>query len=136
MGPIRLPAVVESLDEVVRYVRELAENAALAPDRAYWLRLAVEELVVNVVVHNKDERCELEIEGGVEPHQVWLRIVDTAAPFDPTTDGGEPEVTGPLNERKPGGLGLFLARWSVDRLAYEYTHGHNRTTLVVSRAPD
>jgi len=76
---LRVPAVLDSMDDVVRYVAELARRAGLSGLDTGRLRLATEELVVNVIVHGYGARrarhSALDIVGGVYGYHVWLRIV-------------------------------------------------------------
>lgn len=130
--PVRLAAELDSLAEVVRYVRATASLACLPERQTNRLRLAVEELVTNVVTHGRAPEV-IELEGGVDPDCTWLRVEDTASPFDPTSVAGPADLDRPLAEREPGGLGLYLARSMVDQMIYEYANGRNRTTVVLRR---
>jgi serine/threonine-protein kinase RsbW len=131
---LRVPAVLDSLDDVVRYVRELARRAGLSSRRTGQLRLATEELVTNVIMHGyrsgSTPDCAVELEGGVDGDRVWLRIVDDAPAFDPTRVP-EPDLRRPLTDRVPGGLGLYLARSCVDGMTYESVDGRNTVTLII-----
>src|SRR6185369_1020715 len=129
---LRVPVVLGSLDEIVEFVDLLGRAADLSPERAVGLRLAVEELVANIVAHGYgggDPHGVLELTGGVERGRVWLRLVDAAPPFDPTRVPEPTDLRRPLHDRQPGGLGLFLARSVVDEIRYEYRGGRNRTVL-------
>jgi serine/threonine-protein kinase RsbW len=131
---LRVPAALDSLDDVVRYVRELARRAGLSSRRTGQLRLAAEELVTNVIMHGyrsgSTPDCAVELEGGVDGDRVWLRIVDDAPAFDPTRVP-EPDLRRPLIDRVPGGLGLYLARSCVDGMTYESVDGRNTVTLII-----
>jgi serine/threonine-protein kinase RsbW len=135
---LRVPAVIDSMDDVARYVRELALRAGLCRRRTGHLRLAAEELVANVIVHGYGPRgapaCTVEIEGGIDGDRVWLGIIDDAPPFDPTQVPDPADLPRPLTERTPGGLGLYLARSAVDGMAYESVGGRNRVVVTVHRA--
>jgi serine/threonine-protein kinase RsbW len=135
MEQLRLPAVIGSIGEVVRYVAALAGCAELSDRQASGLRLAAEEFVTNVVIHGYGDRPgAVELQGSVESSRVVLRIVDAAPPFDPTLVAAPSDLHRPLAERQPGGLGIYLARSAVDRVTYEYAQCNNRVTLIVDRA--
>jgi len=135
LDKLRVPAVLDSIDDVVRYVGELARHAGLSSQRTGRLRLAAEELVVNIIVHGyracRARHAALEVDGGVEGDHVWLRIVDDAPHFDPTQVPPPDDLDRPLVERRPGGLGLHLARSVVDGFRYESVDGRNTVTLTV-----
>src|SRR4051812_10370134 len=124
---MRVPATVDSFHDVIQFVHALASEANLADDLTHRLRLATDELVTNVLTHGYALPGELELEGAVDPDRVWVRIVDTAVPFDPTLVPDPPDLDRPLSERAPGGLGLFLARTAVDDLSYRRGRGRHNT---------
>jgi serine/threonine-protein kinase RsbW len=136
---LTLPATTGSLDKVVTFVEDLARAGGLSAVRAKRLRLAVEELVTNSITHGFGARrgpwSEILLEGGVEPSEVWLRLSEDAPPFDPTRSHVPRDLDKPLGERTPGGLGLYLARHAVDRMAYDYAQGRNHVTVYVCREP-
>jgi serine/threonine-protein kinase RsbW len=133
---LTVPATVESLDAINTLLAELTTAAGMSADTAYRLRLATEELFVNVVRHGygpQDPDGHVIVEGGLAPDGVWIRLVDTAPPFDPFD---APRPTGldlPLQDREPGSLGLYLTRHAVDAASHEYVDGTNRTTVVIRR---
>ncbi|MCU7729567.1 anti-sigma regulatory factor [Actinoplanes sp. KI2] len=136
MERLTLPAVLDSLEEVVAFVGGLACVAGLSEPQARRLRLATEEFVTNIVVHGHDggvATAEMEIAGGVESDRVWLILIDRGPPFDPDTVGPPDDLNEPLARRRLGGLGLFLARDAADQITYEHSGGRNRTTIVVNR---
>jgi len=135
---LTVPAVLDSLEPVTAFVECLAAEAGLDMRKAYQLRLAVEELLTNIIEHGYGPARadgQVVIEGDAGNHQVRIRLTDTAARFDPVHAPDPTDLDRPLRERTVGSLGLYLARRSVDRLSYEYIDGANRTTVVVAAAP-
>ena len=139
MLELTLPATTGSLDKIITFVDDLSRAGGLSAVRAGRLRLAVEELVTNSITHGygstRGPWNEIMLEGCVEPFEVWLRLSEDAPPFDPTRSHAPQDLDKPLAERTPGGLGLFLARQAVDRMAYDYSQGRNHVTVWVRREP-
>jgi anti-sigma regulatory factor (Ser/Thr protein kinase) len=46
------------------------------------------------------------------------------------TDTPDVDVSKPITDRTPGGIGLFLVRRMMDDVAYEYAEGVARVTLT------
>lgn len=134
-----VPAVLGALDRVNALVRDLAAAAALPEWDAYRLRLVTEELFTNIVRHGYGAREprppsapveHVVIEYGVTDDHVWVRLIDTADPFDPL---GVPVGAA---ARAVGGdtLGLDLIRRAASAASHEYVDGTNRTTVQVPRS--
>lgn len=131
---ITVPAALESLDRIAEYVKQSAEAAKLDGKRAYALRLAVDELVTNIITHGYEEvggQGDLRVQAEVDEDAVTIIVEDTASEFDPTGFGEPEDMRQPLEDRQIGGLGIFLVRRNVDEWRYERDGGLNRNTLVV-----
>lgn len=134
---LKLPVVLHSLERVNALVRCLATEAALPPRQAYRLRLAAEELFTNIVRHGRGmdtSGTRVVVEGGLTGEGVWIRLIDTADPFDPFRATRPTGACPPMPDPDPGVLGLHLARYAVDSASHVYEGGANRTTFTVSRA--
>lgn len=93
--------------------------------------LALEELLTNILSYGYGDTAEheivirLEIAGGA----FQVTIVDDGLPFDPT-QRPPPDTTLPLEEKPIGGLGIHLARSSVDEMRYAREGGRNILKLA------
>ena len=130
---LQIPATTDALPRLVDFVAGLAGRTGLSDRLRNRLRLAAEEIVVNVGRHASpaDNPAWVTLVGGANADAVWLRITDAAPPFDPTA----PPAGGPQQVWSEGGVGLILARNMVDRICYRRVDGQNETTLLVRRAP-
>jgi anti-sigma regulatory factor (Ser/Thr protein kinase) len=66
--------------------------------------------------------------------QIELETVDDGAAFDPTA-APAPDVTLGIDEREPGGLGLFLVREMSDSMQYCRQGGLNRLRITKRLQP-
>ena len=95
------------------------------------LAIAIDELVSNVAKYGTRPRARptvtltFRVGGGV----LEVEISDSGPPFDPLS-GGDPDVSGALDERPIGGLGLHLVRKLADESTYERKEGLNVVRLV------
>lgn len=132
----RYPGTLDSLAPIGAFVLEHAAAAGLDRPAAYRMRLAVDEIATNIVVHGYEEAGRTgSIELAADLNQELLTIVleDDGAPFDPTSQELPDDLDQPLEERKAGGLGIFLAIEGVDDFRYERVDGRNRNTFIVKR---
>jgi serine/threonine-protein kinase RsbW len=138
VDPLVLPGELDSLGAIGRYVHDAALAVGLDRAAAYKLRLAVDEIATNVVVHGYQEGGVsglVTVSAVIDGQTLTIAVEDTARPFDPTARAlpDEEELDLPLEERPIGGLGVMLARESVDEFRYERVGGRNRTIFVVNR---
>src|SRR5690606_28770018 len=99
-------------------------------------RLCLDELLVNVVDHGAPgPQSEITVHYRLDPGGVWAEIVDGGPAFDPLSLP-EPDVDAPLDERVPGGLGIYFVRRLMDEVVYERRDAFNRLRLAKRTAAD
>jgi len=95
--------------------------------------LAVEELFVNMVTYNTETNEDILIEMSPHEHGVEVSLTDyDVERFDPR-EVGPVDVDAPLEERTPGGLGLYLVLKMVDSIHYEYRNRQSKITFIADR---
>jgi glutamate/tyrosine decarboxylase-like PLP-dependent enzyme/anti-sigma regulatory factor (Ser/Thr protein kinase) len=129
--PLRIPADLERLAEIRRFVEERATTLGADPDLLPDLLLAVDEATTNTIVHGYGGRQGfIEIEVTREGDALVVRLRDEAAPFDPTIVPPL-DVTLPPEQRVFDGMGIYLIRQAVDEMAHRITlRRGNELTLV------
>jgi anti-sigma regulatory factor (Ser/Thr protein kinase) len=131
-----LPAVLDSLAEIRRFVKEAAGAAGIEEARGYQLQLAVDEIATNIMLYGyKDSGASAVISIGSEMSDGALVITleDQAPAFDPRTMQmpEAKDLARPLEERSIGGLGIFFAIQGVDRFNYRRVDGRNINVFEV-----
>ena len=128
---LHIAAEVKNLAEIRRFVQEKASALGLDPAMIPNVSLAVDEAVSNVIAHGyQGQEGAVEIEVSQEGDALVIRVRDEAAPFDPTIVP-PPDVTLPLEQRIPGGLGIHLIRQIMDEMTHRVTpQGGNELTLL------
>jgi len=109
------------------------DNHHIGEDAAYTVRLAVEELVTNIIRYGYDDRLDHRIDVSVivSGAAIELRIEDDGHAFDPAA---APPVVAPasVDNAAEGGRGLMLVREMVGPIDYERANGKNRMTLRIT----
>ena len=128
---LHIAAEVKNLTEIRCFVDEVSQGLGLDPAMIPNVILAVDEAVSNVIAHGyRGQGGAVEIEASQEGDALVIRVRDEAPPFDPTIVPS-PDVTLPLEQRVPGGLGIHLIRQIVDEMTHSVTpQGGNELTLV------
>lgn len=131
---MRFDCPATDADAIARFVGIVAREARLPDEKAYWLRLAVEEITTNIWQHGYRGSGQVRLIGGVEDRRAWIRIEDEAPAFDPRTHDPGPRLAMEPAEREEGGFGLLLALHKLDEFRYERTRGRNCNTLIMCHA--
>ena len=133
---IRIPSDVTRLAEVRDLVRAAA--TAAGADRTFVgdLVQAVDEAATNAIVHgHAGQPGFLEVRVAHEGDRLVVTLEDDAPPFDPT-GVPEPDLSVPPERRRPGGMGVHLARLCVDEMTHRpRPEGGNILTLVRTLEP-
>ncbi|MER6200981.1 anti-sigma regulatory factor [Streptomyces sp. NPDC001586] len=129
---LEVPATVGALGDIAAFVLRLAGRAGLGKSATYRIRLAVDELATNIVMHGyRGGGGRITVRGRAGPGGVQITIEDAAPAFDPV-EGRLPPAPGvPPEDRRIGGLGIHLALTSVDEFGYAHRDGRNISTLTV-----
>jgi serine/threonine-protein kinase RsbW len=121
-----IPAVFARLEEAMG-------AGGFSPEEILDTQLAVEEVLTNIIIHGyKRSGCRIELEYRPIRDGIEIRVTDSAPRFDPLSVT-EPEPEGTLDQRRIGGLGIFLVRHVMDELSYRYEGGKNVLTMVKRR---
>ena len=124
-------ADVKYLSSVREFVFNYAKRVFAEEDWLYELTLAVDEAVTNVIQHGYAESgglIRIQIES--IPNGLQIIIHDTAPSFDPTIYP-DPNLPTNLEERKPGGIGIYMMRKLTDKVDYCcLPDGHNELHLI------
>ena len=112
------------------FVKGITARLHLDAKPAHDLRLALEEIVVNVMnyAYPGGAAGDVRIDARADAHTLTFVVTDGGIPFDPT-EVEMADTTLSVEDRPIGGLGIFLARGLVDSVNYERTGGRNILTL-------
>jgi anti-sigma regulatory factor (Ser/Thr protein kinase) len=127
---MRVPARLDSIRPVIALASELGRQARLSDQAIYQCRLALDEACMNIIRHaypnNPDGEIEVVIEAGWK--QCVIQLIDFGESYQPSSVPS-PLIGTPLEEARPGGLGLYLMRKVMDEV--RYIPGPTRNCLVM-----
>jgi anti-sigma regulatory factor (Ser/Thr protein kinase) len=134
MGEIRREIIVDAttadLPLVLEFVEAACTAAGIRDDVRFDLQLAAEEACANIIEHAYgDEGGAIQLSFATQEKDVILTVVDHGPPFDPGSVNS-PDLSTPLEERRIGGLGVYLIRTLVDELIYTLTEEGNVVQMV------
>jgi serine/threonine-protein kinase RsbW len=109
-------------------------GCGFSPEEVLDTQLAVEEVITNIIVHGyRGPGSEIHLSGHFTSNHIEIRITDSAPRFDPLSMP-EPDLDADIDERRIGGLGIYLVRQVMDTVSYRYENGKNVLTMEKRRA--
>jgi anti-sigma regulatory factor (Ser/Thr protein kinase) len=128
----------DELARLAQQVAALATRAGLSARVEHRLNLVLEEIIGNTIAYGYPDAGEhaLRVRVAVLADAIELDIRDDARPFDPLAARPAPYLGDDLDQRRPGGLGLYLAGRFVRAGKYETEAGNNRLSLKMDKEVD
>lgn len=124
---------INQLQEIVAFSHEFFDKHEVDASLRYVVDLCVEELFVNMVNYNTETTANIRVE--IAPHENGVEVSLTdfdVDRFDPR-QGGDVDISAPLEQRSPGGLGLYLVLKMADSIHYEYRDRVSKITFIATR---
>lgn len=125
---------ISELERLSQWVERAGQELDLSARQVFHLNLALEEIVTNVMKYaygpGADRSIKLEMEA--LPESLTVRVIDSGPEFNPLSLP-EPPTDLPLDQRRVGGVGIYLTEKVIDRLAYRRRGEFNEFTLVMGR---
>lgn len=122
---------IRELAGVAAHIDDFCASRELAPEIAYAVNLAIEEMLSNTISHGyeDDETHRIEVIVRLEETTLVVMIVDDGKTFDPTK-AKEADVTMSPEDRELGGLGILLVNRMMDSVEYQRRGGCNVVILT------
>ena len=116
--------------EIIDAIIQTEEVASVGASMGI-IRLVVEELVVNIVDYAYPNRADgyLDVEIKCDEKSITLCFRDGGIPFNPLVKD-PPDISLPIEQRRIGGLGIFLVIKKMDAVSYKYIDGENFLTVM------
>src|SRR6476661_1546554 len=130
------PASLECLPSLREFVASACGQHGLDEDSSFALQFCADEAATNIIMHGYEgmPAGRLMVDLEILPDRASLTLTDWGRAFDPEF-APLPDVRAPLEQREPGGLGLYLIHTLMDSVAYQSTNGINRLTLKKALRP-
>jgi len=122
-----IDAVPPAIDAATAW---LMQRQATSAD-VWFVSLAIDELVTNSIKYGWTDSLEhvIQVELEIADGRLAITVRDDGRPFNPL-DVPEPDLSGDIDERQIGGLGIHLLRKVSDAMTYERRDDRNQVVLV------
>ena len=130
---IKIPAdkseLAQGIDPVIGFMKEQGADHKLC----YKIELALEEMLTNVASYAYETgagQIYIRYELLESPRAIQITIIDDGVPFDPL-QSEDPDMTASIEERQIGGLGIFIAKKTMDEMKYD--RRNNQNVLIMKK---
>ena len=133
MKELEVAASADCLDAVIDFI-----NAQLAPvgcpaETKHAIDIAAEEVFVNIAQYaypaGASGKAVIEASFSEKPLSLHLTFMDWGRPYNPLAHP-DPDVKAlSLEQRRGGGMGVYIVKKSMDAVDYEYKDGKNILTI-------
>jgi len=121
---------IGELTKIFSFLEEAASVLSLDQATTFALNMVVEELYTNMVKYNGNGEEDILVGVDLEGENLVIRLIDfDSEPFD-YSDQTEVDISAPLHERTPGGLGIHLVKRFMDEVSYNYKDRKTSIRLV------
>ena len=128
MKEITVDAMIENMNTVTAFVDDFLDQIACPMKSKIQINIVIDEIFGNICHYAyKDSvgAVTVRVESGNTPKAVFLTFTDNGIPYNPL-DTEDPDITLSSEERKIGGLGIYLVKKNMDEMKYEYVNQQNR----------
>ena len=128
MKEITVDAMIENMNTVTAFVDDFLDQIACPMKSRIQINIVIDEIFGNICHYAyKDSvgAVTVRVESGNTPKAVFLTFTDNGIPYNPL-DTEDPDITLSSEERKIGGLGIYLVKKNMDEIKYEYVNQQNR----------
>ena len=131
MKELTLKAKLDNIPEVTAFIDGLLEAHDCQMKAQVQIDVAIDELFGNIARYaygSGEGEATVRFEFDEASRMASVTFEDAGIPFDPL-NVEDPDVTLSADERKIGGLGIFLVKKTMDALEYARRDGKNVLTM-------
>lgn len=128
---LTVEATIKNVQTVTDFVNAQLEDFGCPMKAQMQIDIAIDELFGNIAHYaygSGTGSATVLIELQEEPRAAVITFIDSGIPFDPL-QSADPDTTLSAQERKIGGLGIFLVKKTMDKMEYQYKDGQNILTI-------
>jgi len=125
---LEVPADGEAMGHIRDLVDRFGRDCRIGRDDVVRVLIAAEELVTNIVRYGYGAAAQpgrAAVTLTLDGDRLSLQIVDDSHAFDPFAAPDPTDLDAPIEERRVGGLGLYLVKTLMDRTSYRRDGDHN-----------
>ena len=119
------------IPRLAEVIEQFAREHQLSDEDLNDINLVLDEVVMNVISYAFDDDAEhkIEVRLTLDADRVTMVVSDDGKPFDPES-APAPMLDAPIEDRKVGGLGLFIIKALGCEIDYQRKDDRNVLTVA------
>ncbi len=118
----------KSMIPVSEFAESLTEKLSVVPKVANKVNIAVDEIYSNIINYSGAEIATVSY--CIKDGKLYITFTDDGVPYNPL-EAEEPDTTLSAEERKIGGLGIFMVKKMTESMDYTYEDDKNILKLTM-----
>lgn len=131
MKEIKVDALVENTNTVIEFVENFLDCIGCSMKTKMQIDIAIDEIFSNIARYaypNGIGKATIRMETTDSQQAVSITFIDSGIPYNPL-EKKDPDITLSTEERKIGGLGIYMVKKNMDEMTYHYLDGKNILAL-------
>lgn len=131
MKEITVDAIIENIDMVTEFADDFLDRNGCPVKAKIQMDIAIDEIFSNISFYAYKDgvgTATVRVEMQDDPKAVCMTFIDGGIPYNPL-EKEDPDITLSAEERKIGGLGIYIVKKNMDEMRYEYRDGKNHLSL-------
>lgn len=117
------------IQEVTGFVEEQLKKVLVSKEAEKKILIAVDEIFSNICHYSKATKVTVGCK--VTEEEIYVFFEDDGVPYNPLKQA-EPDIAVPMEQRKEGGLGIYLVKNYMDKVTYKHVNGKNHLHMEKS----
>ena len=125
-------AKLTDIEQMTEFLNNELSKVSCPKKTTYQLDVALDEIVSNIVNHGYEGKggpLTMSVEYREEKNAIYLKFIDKGIPYNPLHNA-DPNLDVSLEERKVGGVGIYIVKNTMDDMKYKYENSENILTLT------
>lgn len=131
MKEISVDAKIENVPVITDFINEQLESMDCSMKSQMQIDIAIDELFSNIsfyAYNGKEGTATVGIEFTANPVTARISFTDSGIPYNPL-EQEDPDVELSAEDRKIGGLGIFMVKKTMDNITYQRVNDQNVLTI-------
>ncbi len=129
MSTLTVSAQMENLEQVLHMINTEMAHIVCSEKELQYIEISAEEIFTNIASYAYESgKGEIGVSCGIcdqgPEAELWIEFCDWGTPYNPL-EKPDPDFDIPFEERRIGGLGIFMVKQFMDTVEYRQEDGCN-----------